>query len=220
MLALLRRYFISGLLVWLPIWVTLLVISFLVDILSRSLLLLPTRWQPDILLGVHVPGIGVIITLLVIFLTGVFAANIVGRRLVDLWDACVNRIPLVRSIYMGVKQVVDTLFSPGGQSFRKVLLVEYPCPGIWSVAFQTGDAAKEVENAIGGEPMVTYFIPTTPNPTSGFLMMAPKSRVKELDISVDQALKFVISLGVVQPGSISNNHKFISNKNNPPKNTV
>lgn len=200
MLAAFRTYFISGLLVWLPIWVTLLVISFLVDILSRSLLLLPQQYQPDYLLGVHVPGIGVIITLVVIFLTGVLAANFVGRRLLAFGDAIMGRIPIVRSVYTGVKQVTQTLFTPGGQSFRKVLMVEYPCPGVWSVAFQTGEVNREIEGSLNSnETLVSYFIPTTPNPTSGFLMMAPKSKVVELDISVDQALKYVISLGVVQP---------------------
>jgi uncharacterized membrane protein len=200
MLSAIRTYFISGLLVWLPIWVTLLVIKFLVDLLSKSLLLLPPHYQPDYLLGFHVPGIGVIITLIVILFTGVFVANFVGRRLLALGDAIMARIPLVRTVYMGVKQVTQTVFTPGGQSFRKVLLVEYPCPGVWSVAFQTGEANKIFERSIeNAEPMVSYFIPTTPNPTSGFLMMAPKSKVVELEMSVDQALKYVISLGVVQP---------------------
>ncbi len=200
MFAQIRKYFVSGLLVWLPIWVTLLVIKFLVDILSKSLLLLPHEYQPDVLLGFHLPGVGVIITLLIIFLTGIFAANVIGRRLLALGDAILSRTPIVKTIYVGVKQVADTLFSPGGQSFRKVLLVEYPCPGVWSVAFQTGEVSKEIEGSLSGEPMVSYFIPTTPNPTSGFLMMAPKSKVIDLNMSVDQALKFVISLGVVQPG--------------------
>lgn len=199
MITYIRKCLISGLLVWLPIWVTLLVIKFLVDILSKSLLLLPPQYQPDFLFGFHIPGIGVVITLLVIFLTGMLAANFIGQRFVDLGDAIFERIPIVRSIYTGVKQVTQTLFTPGGQSFRKVLLVEFPCAGVWSIAFQTAEAAKEVEGALQSEPMVSYFIPTTPNPTSGFLMMAPKSKVIELDMSVDQALKFVISLGVVQP---------------------
>jgi len=196
-----RKYFISGLLVWLPLLVTLLVIKFLFDILSKSLLLLPPKLQPDVLIGFHIPGIGVVLTLVVILGTGMIVANFIGRRLVAFGDSIMARIPLVRSIYTGVKQVTETVFTPGGQSFRKVLLVEYPCPGVWSVAFQTGEVAKDIEGKAGGEPMVSYFIPTTPNPTSGFLMMAPKSRVKELDITVDQALKFVISLGVVQPGN-------------------
>lgn len=200
MLAFIRKYFISGLLVWLPIWVTLLVIKFLVDLLSKSLLLLPPDYQPDYLLGFHVPGIGVVITLLIIFFTGLIVANFLGAHLMNLGDAFVARIPLVRTVYQGVKQVTQTIFAPGGQSFRKVLLVEFPCAGVWSVAFQTGGGSKDIEQVLGGEPMVSYFIPTTPNPTSGFLMMAPKSKVIELDMSVDQALKFVISLGVVQPG--------------------
>lgn len=201
MIGYLRKCFISGLLVWLPIVVTILVIKFLVDILSKSLLLLPPQYQPDFVLGFHIPGIGVLITVLVIFFTGVIAANILGERLMSMGDAIVGRIPLVRTIYQGVKQVTQTVFAPGGQSFRKVLLVEFPCAGVWSIAFQTGSGSKDVENALGGESMVSYFIPTTPNPTSGFLMMAPKSKVIELDMSVDQALKFVISLGVVQPSA-------------------
>lgn len=199
MMSLIRRYFLSGLLVWLPIWVTILVIKFLVDILSNTLLLLPHQYQPDTLIGFHVPGIGVIITLLVIFFTGLIVANFIGRRLVMIGDAVIAHIPLVRTIYASVKQVLQTLFTPGGQSFRKVLLVEYPRAGMWSLAFQTGDGAPEVEQSLQGEAMVSLFIPTTPNPTSGFLMMMPRKDVRELDMSVDQALKFVISLGVMQP---------------------
>lgn len=194
-----RTSFISGILVWLPIIVTFLVLKFLVDILSKSLLLLPASFQPDALLGIHIPGIGVVITILVVLLTGMFVANYLGQQLWELGDSLMGRIPLVRSIYTGVKKVTETLLTPGGQSFRKVLLVEYPCPGIWSIAFQTNEGTQEIESALGGESIVSYFIPTTPNPTSGFLMMAPKNKVIELDMSVDQALKFVISLGVVQP---------------------
>lgn len=201
MIAALRKYFISGLLVWLPVIITVFVIKFIVDLLSKSLLLLPANMQPDVLFGYHIPGTGVILTLLVIFFTGLFAANLIGQRLVELGEKIMIRIPLVRSVYTGVKQVTETVLKPGGQSFRKVLLVEFPCKGVWSIAFQTGETPKQFETAAVGETMVSYFIPTTPNPTSGFLMMAPKSQVKELDITVDQALKFVISLGVVQPGN-------------------
>jgi uncharacterized membrane protein len=209
-MSLLRRYFISGLLIWLPIWVTILVIRFLVEILSSTFTLMPQRFRPDELIGFHIPGIDFIITLLVILVTGIIVANIVGRRFVSLWDAMIGRIPLVRSIYMGVKQVVETLFTPGGQSFRKVLLVEYPRLGMWSLAFQTGDSTPEVDRALKEEAMVSLFIPTTPNPTSGFLMMVPRKNVIEMDMSVEQALKFVISLGVVQPGINGNNHKKIT----------
>jgi len=199
MMAYMRRYFISGLLIWLPILVTLLVIKFLVDLLSNTLLLLPKQYQPDALIGFHIPGIGVIITLLVIFLTGLLVANFLGRRFIAMGDAVIVRIPLVRSIYTGVQQIVQTLFTPGGQSFRKVLLVEYPRTGSWTIAFQVGDVAGEIEQKLGQGMMVSLYVPTTPNPTSGFLLMVPKTSVIELEMSVEQALKLVISLGVVQP---------------------
>jgi|SRR5579872_366292 len=199
MMSLLRRYFISGLLVWLPVWITILAIKFLVDILSYTLLLLPKQYQPDALIGFHIPGIGVVITLLVIFLTGLLVTNLLGRRLVAGGDAIIARIPIVRTIYLGVKQIVQTMFAPGGQSFRKVFLVQYPHPGSWTIAFQTGDATGEVTQKFDDEPMVSVYVPTTPNPTSGFLLMIPRKDVIELNMSVDQALKFVISLGVVQP---------------------
>lgn len=202
MLAYLRKCIISGLLVWLPIWVTLLVVSFLVDLLSRSILLLPKHYQ-ELLLSYQIPGIGVILTVLIIFVTGIFVSNYVGAMLVKFGERIMARIPLVRTIYTGVKQVTDTLFSPNGQSFRKVLLVEYPQAGTWSLAFQTGEVAKEINSALGEDPFISVFVPTTPNPTSGFLIMKRRSEVKDINISVDQALKFVISLGVVQPGSNS-----------------
>ena len=199
MFAYIRKCFISGLLLWLPIWVTLLVIKFLVDLLSKSLLLLPHQYQPDVLLGYHIPGIGVIITLAVLFLSGMFAANFIGRRLVQLGDMIIKRIPIVKTVYTGVKQVTDTLFKPGGQSFRKVFLVQYPHAGMWTIAFQTGEAGKEIDTKLGFEPTITIFVPTTPNPTGGFLMVVPRKNTIELEMSVDQALKYVISLGVVQP---------------------
>ncbi len=194
-----RRYFISGLLVWLPIWVTILAIKFLVDILSYTLLLLPKPYQPDAIIGFHIPGIDMFITLLIIFLTGLFATNLLGRQLVAMGDQLIGRIPIVRSVYMGVKQIAQTLFTPGGQSFRKVFLVQYPHPGAWTVAFQTGEASAEIHQKLNDEPMLSLYVPTTPNPTSGFLLMIPRKNAIELDMGVDQALKFVISLGVVQP---------------------
>jgi uncharacterized membrane protein len=199
MMAYIRRCFISGLLLWLPVWVTLLVVKFLVDMLGNTMLMLPVHWRPDAWFGVHIPGLGVLLTLLVIFFTGVIAANFMGRSLVRGWDAFIDRIPLVRSVYNSVKQVSETLFTPGGQSFRKVLLVEYPHKGMWTLAFQTGDCTPEVDKALDTADMVSFFVPTTPNPTSGFLMMAARKDVIEMDMTVDQALKFVISLGVVQP---------------------
>ena len=200
MMAYIRRCFISGLLLWLPIWVTLLVIKFLVDILGNSITMLPHQYQPDALLGFHIPGIGFLITVLVIFFTGMVVANFLGRGIVRFWDAIIGHIPLVRSIYSSVKQVSETLFTPGGQSFRKVLLVEYPRKGLWTIAFQTNDSTpSSLQKSFNDTDMVSLFVPTTPNPTSGFLMLAPRKDVIEMDMSVDQALKFVISLGVVQP---------------------
>jgi len=200
-LAALRRYFISGLLVWIPIVVTIFIITYILNLLDSSLLLLPARAQPRYLLGYNIPGLGVLITIAVILITGFLAANFFGKRLVKLWDRIINRIPLVRSLYGGVKQMMETLFSSSGHSFRKVLLVEYPRPGLWSIAFQTGAGTPEIQQCLDGEEVVTLFIPTTPNPTSGFLMYAKKKDVIELKMPVDQALKFVISLGVVQPTS-------------------
>lgn len=205
MFSFIRKCFISGILVWVPVVVTIVVVKFLLGVLNQSLLLLPPEYQPDVLLGVHVPGAGVFITLAVIFVTGVLAANYVGGKLVSFSDAIMARIPFVRSVYLGVKQVVQTIVTPGGDSFRKVLLVEYPKEGVWTIAFQTGEVNKQVEGSLGWQEtsMISYFVPTTPNPTSGFLMMAPRENVVELDISVDQALKMVISLGVVQPKKFS-----------------
>lgn len=195
---LIRRYLIAGLLVWLPLWVTLLIIRFVVDLLDQTVSLLPIAYQPQHLVGFNIPGLGVILSLAVLVFTGMLMANFVGKWLVQVWEALLSRIPLVRTIYAGAKKILETMFSPGGQSFRKVLLVEYPRKGMWSVAFQTGNGAEVINQAAQGD-MVTLFIPTTPNPTSGFLMMVPKEEVIELAMSVDEALKYVISLGVLQP---------------------
>lgn len=203
MMAYIRRCFISGLLLWLPIWVTLLVIKFLVDILGNTVTMLPREYQPDVLLGFHIPGAGVLITIMVIFFTGMIAANFFGKGIVRLWDAIIGRIPLVRSIYNSVKQVSETLLTPGGQSFRKVLLVQYPHQGFWTIAFQTSDTMPDVLNtSLSEHDMVSFYVPTTPNPTSGFLMIAPRRDVIEIDMSVEQALKYVISLGVVHPDKV------------------
>ena len=199
MMGLIRRYLLSGLLVWVPIWVTFLMVRFLIEAMDRSLMLIPRAYQPDHLLGIHIPGLGLIFTLILLFLTGMIAANFLGQRLVSLWDSFMSRIPLVRSVYAGVKKILETLLSPSGKAFRKVLLVEYPRKGLWSIAFQTSESCSEVAGKLNAE-VVTIFIPTTPNPTSGFLMMLPKTEVHELNMTVDDALKLVISLGVVQPG--------------------
>lgn len=193
-----KKYFITGLLIWVPLVITLWVLDFLISTMDQSLRLLPPEWRPEALFGYHIPGLGVILTLVVVFLTGLFTANILGQRLVKFWEWLLSRIPVVKSIYSGVKQVSDTLFSGQGQAFRKVLLVQYPREGSWTIAFQTGQPGGDVANHLKGE-YVSVYVPTTPNPTSGFFLMMPKSDVIELDMSVDGALKYIISMGVAAP---------------------
>lgn len=211
----LRRYFIAGLLVWIPIWVTLVVISFIVETLDKTLSFLPREYQPQALLGHHIPGLGVILSVVVVILTGLVATNFFGRRLVALGEALLERIPLVRSIYKAVKQVMETIFSSSSDAFRNVLLIEYPRKGLWSIAFQTSSTTASISESTHRD-LVTVFIPTTPNPTSGYLMMVPREDVIDLDMSIDAALKMVISLGVVQP-SINGRHNKPDNLANSPK---
>jgi uncharacterized membrane protein len=193
-----RKYLITGLLIWVPLVITVWVLSLLVDTLDLTLLLLPTSWQPRSWLGFHIPGLGVLLTLAVVFATGVFAANIIGQRLVMYWEGLLAHIPIVKSLYSSVKQVSDTLFSSSGVAFRKALLVQYPRQGSWTIAFLTGQPGGDVVNHLQGD-YVSVYVPTTPNPTSGFFLMMPTADVVELDISVDAALKYIISMGVVPP---------------------
>jgi len=193
-----KKYLITGLLIWVPLVITVWVLSLLVDTLDLTLLLLPISWQPRSWLGFHIPGLGVLLTLAVVFVTGVFAANIIGQRLVMYWEGLLARIPIVKSLYSSVKQVSDTLFSSSGVAFRKALLVQYPRQGSWTIAFLTGQPGGDVANYLKGE-YVSVYVPTTPNPTSGFFLMMPTADVVELDISVDAALKYIISMGVVPP---------------------
>jgi uncharacterized membrane protein len=196
----LRRYFITGLLVWVPVVITVWVLNLLVSTMDQTLLLLPPALRTENWLGVYVPGMGVVLTLLVVFLTGLFAANMIGQRLVGVWERVLARIPVVNSIYTGVKQVSDTLLAPGGQAFRKALLVQWPSPGMWTVAFLTGKPGGDVANHLQGD-YVSIYVPTTPNPTGGYFIMVPRSAVVELDMTVDEALKYIISMGVVNPGA-------------------
>ena len=193
-----KRYLIAGLLVWVPLGVTVMVIKLLVGMMDRSLLLLPEPYRPDNLLGFHIPGLGVVLTTIIVLVTGMVVANLFGRKLVKLWESALAQIPLVRTIYTGVKQVLETVFSSSDQSFRKVLLVEYPRPGLWTLAFQSSTTAGEAQTKTGRK-VVNVFIPTTPNPTSGFFIMVPSDDVVELDMSVDEGLKMIISAGVVVP---------------------
>jgi uncharacterized membrane protein len=189
-----KRYFITGLLIWVPLGITLWVLDLLIGTMDQTLLLLPDSWQPITWIGFRIPGLGVILTLLVIFLTGLATANIIGQRLVDFWEAFLLRIPVVKSIYNSVKQVSDTLFSSSGNAFRKVLLVPYPHPEARSIAFQT-NVPDEVAAKLPVE-YVAVFIPTTPSPVNGFYFFVKKSDVIELSMSVDQALKAIVSMGV------------------------
>lgn len=195
-----KRYLIAGLLVWVPLFITLWVLTLLVDTLDQILLLLPVGWQPEQLFGIYIPGLGVLATFAIVLLTGMFAANILGQRMVRIWEAFLARIPVVKSIYSSVKQVSDTLFSSSGQAFRKALLVQYPHPGSWTIAFLTGMPGGEVAGHLAGD-YVSVYVPTTPNPTSGFFLMMPRRDVIELDMTVDAALKYIISMGVVPPDS-------------------
>ncbi len=194
-----KKYLITGLLIWIPLVITLWVLKLIVDTLDQSMLLLPQQWRTESFLGVHVPGLGVILTLVIVFVTGVFATNFFGARLVQLWHAILHRIPVVKTIYSSVKQISDTLFSSGGQAFRKALLVQWPREGMWTIAFQTGMPGGDVVNHLRGD-YVSVYVPTTPNPTSGYFMMLSRKDVIELDMSVDAALKYIISMGVVAPG--------------------
>ncbi len=193
-----RRYFITGLLIWVPLVITLLVLDLLVGTMDRTLLLLPPAWRTEGWLGVHVPGMGVILTLLIVFLTGVFAANIIGQRLVTFWEGVLARIPVVNSIYRGVKRVSDTLFAPGGQAFRKAVLVRWPHPGMWTIAFLTGTPGGDVASHLKGD-YISIYVPTTPNPTGGYFVMVAREDAIELDMTVDEALKYIISMGVAAP---------------------
>ena len=195
---LIRRYFVTGLLIWVPLAITAWVLSLIVGTLDKTLQLLPAAFHPRNSVGVDIPGAGVILTLLIIFITGVLAANFIGQRLVTWWELLLARIPVVNSIYKSVKQVSDTLFSPSGNAFRKALLVQYPRQGSWTIAFLTGQPGGDVVTHLKGE-YVSVYVPTTPNPTSGFFLMMPKQDVIELDMSVDEALKYIISMGVVAP---------------------
>ena len=198
MISSVKRYLIAGLLVWVPLTVTGFVVYVLVDLMDQTLLLLPPEYRPDVLLGFNLPGLGVVLTVVVVFVTGVIAANLFGKELVGFGESLLARIPLVRSIYAGVKQVVETVFSSTGQSFRQVLLVEYPRREMWTLAFQTGTDVGEAQQKTGRD-VINVYVPTTPNPTSGFFIMVPREDVVMLDMSVDEGLKMLISMGVVVP---------------------
>ena len=196
----LKKYFIAGLLVWLPLIITIWIIELVVGTLDRTIDLLPPQLQPQGLFGVSIHGAGAVFALVIILVTGVLAANFLGARIVKVWEALLHRIPVVRSIYSAVKQVSDTVFSDTGQAFRKAPLVQYPRMGVWTIAFQTGRPSAELESHLH-DNMISVYVPTTPNPTSGFFLVMDRHEVIELDMSVDEALKYVVSMGVVAPSN-------------------
>lgn len=195
-----KKYFITGLLIWIPLIITAWVLNFTVSTMDQSLLLLPESWRPASWMGMNVPGFGVLLTLLVILGTGVLAANILGQRLVNFGESLLARIPVVKSIYTSVKQVSDTLLSSQGQAFRQAVLVRFPQADTWTVGFLTGAPGEEIVRHIQGEHISVY-VPTTPNPTSGYMLIVPRAQAIDLDMSVEQALKYVISMGVAGPAS-------------------
>jgi uncharacterized membrane protein len=195
---LIKRYFVTGLLIWVPLAITVWVLLLIAGAADRSLLLLPESMRPRGLIGFDIPGAGVVLTVLIVFATGLLTANFIGQRLVIWWEKLLTSIPVVNSIYNSVKQVSDTLFSSSGNAFRQALLIEYPRRGAWTIAFLTGRPGGDVVNHLQGD-YVSVYVPTTPNPTSGFFLMLPASEVIELDMAVDEALKYIISMGVVAP---------------------
>jgi uncharacterized membrane protein len=193
-----RKYFVTGLLILVPLVITVWVISLIVGTLDQSLLLLPAGWRPEALVGFHIPLLGTIFTLLIIFFTGLATRNFIGNQVVRAWELVLNRIPVVNSIYSSVKQVSDTLLSSSGNAFRQAVLVEYPRKDCWTIAFVTGVPGGEVKDHLQGD-YISIYVPTTPNPTSGFFLMLKRDQVVELELSVEEALKYIVSMGVVAP---------------------
>jgi uncharacterized membrane protein len=198
MMANLRKYLIAGLLVWLPLAATVFVIRLLITLMDRTILLIPPEFRPENVLGFSIPGFGVIVGIFILLITGMLAANLFGRKLVAFWESILGRIPLVRSIYSSVKQVTETIFSDNNKSFRKAVLVEFPRKGTWSVGFLSNRGMQKAIDATGQE-LISVFVSTTPNPTTGFIMMVPASEVIELDMTIEEAFKYIISMGVVVP---------------------
>ena len=196
----LRKYLIAGLLIWLPLAITLWVLDFIVTTMDRTLMVLPASLHPDQVLGIHVPGLGLVMSVIILLVTGALAANIIGARMFSWWESVLVKIPIVRPIYSGVKQISDTLFASKGQSFRKVVLIEFPNRGQWTFGFIVGAPGPAIERETGGD-LITVYVPTAPNPTSGYVLMVRPGEIRELDVTVDDALKFHLSMGVVAPAA-------------------
>ncbi|MFN4238668.1 MAG: DUF502 domain-containing protein [Vogesella sp.] len=210
----LRGYLATGLLIWLPVAITLWVLNLIISTLDQTINLLPHAWRPESLFGFDIPGLGVVLAFAILLATGFMAANVLGQKLLDLWNLILTRTPVVSTIYNSVKQVSDTLLSDSGQAFRKALLVRFPHQDAWTVAFQTGTPGGQLKTQLGDEEHVSVYVPTTPNPTSGYFIIVPKSATRELDMSVDEALKYVISMGVVAPPAPADVRKQVGDERN------
>jgi uncharacterized membrane protein len=200
-----RRYLIAGLLVWIPIGFTIFVLKLVVGIMDQTLLLLPHDYRPETLLGMNIPGLGIVLSIIVLLLTGMLVANFIGKQLVSYSERVLNKIPLVRSLYSASKNFTEVLFTNTSQAFKKVLLIEYPRKGIYSLCFQTSTELAEIQAKTNGD-VICVFVPTTPNPTSGFIMMVPAGDTIELDMDIESALKMIVSLGVVVPPWVRDKH--------------
>lgn len=197
-----KKYLVAGLLVWLPILATYFILHFVINLVNGIVAIIPEQYQPLALLGHHVPGFGIAITLLIVFLTGILATNIIGHRLIGIWEKILSRIPLVRSIYSATKQVAHSLLSPNGNSFSRAVLIQFPRQGIWSIGFQTNSGFTPLNQGDN----LTVFIPTSPNPTSGFMVIVPPTEVEPLNISIEEAFRMIISAGVVAPNGKTPTH--------------
>ena len=199
----LKKYLITGVLVWLPIAVTIWAMTYIISAADRLISLLPESWQPQHFWGFNIPGLGIVAATVVLFVTGVFAANVLGRRILGAWDSLLGRIPVVKSIYSSVKKVSESLLSDSSRSFKTPVLVPFPQLGIWTIAFVSGHIPDKLKGSLPqDDDYISVYVPTTPNPTGGYYIMVKKSDVRELDMSVDQALKYVISLGMVMPDDL------------------
>lgn len=200
-----RRYIVAGLLVWIPLGITVFILNIVVGLMDRTLLLLPMAYRPENLIGMKIPGLGILLTFIVVVITGFLAANFVGKSLVAYWEGVLDKIPLVRSIYSASKNFAEVLFTNTSQAFKKVLLIEYPRKGVYSLCFQTSTELAEIQ-ARTNDDVICVFVPTTPNPTSGFILMVPSHDTIELDMDVEEALKMIVSLGVVVPAWVRQRH--------------
>lgn len=196
-----RKYFITGLLILVPLAITAWVLNLVISTMDQSLLFVPERWQPRTLFGFNIPGLGTLLTVVIIFLTGLLTNNLVGNYVLRVWEKLLKRIPLVNSLYSSVKQVSDTLLSSSGNAFRKAVMIPYPHQNSYTIAFLTGTPGGDVKNHLVGD-YVSVYVPTTPNPTSGFFLMMARKDVVELDMTVDAALKYIVSMGVVAPEDV------------------